>query len=97
MLPTVRIPRPVLVSVAFMAGLVVLIVWFGKFRPMGGENVTAGNAPMPVSAMVCGVPGALSVIFTEAVRTPVVVGEKVTVMPHVAPGASVAGQGLDSA
>src|ERR1022692_4469699 len=50
-LATVRIPRPVLVSAAFMAGLVVLIIWLGKVRPLG-ENVTAGNTPVPVSGSV---------------------------------------------
>src|ERR1017187_8131758 len=48
---TVRIPRPVFVRVAFMAGLVVLIIWLGKVRPLG-ENVTAGNTPVPVSGSV---------------------------------------------
>jgi hypothetical protein len=51
MLATVRIPRPVFVRVAFMAGLVVLIIWLGKVRPLG-ENVTAGNTPVPVSGSV---------------------------------------------
>jgi hypothetical protein len=51
MLATFRVPSPVFVSVAFMAGLVVLIVWFGKVR-LVGDNVVAGNTPVPVSGAI---------------------------------------------
>ena len=51
MLPTVRVPRPVLVSVTFLLPLVVKIVWSGKVR-LGGENVTAGDTPTPESGNV---------------------------------------------
>jgi hypothetical protein len=50
-LPTVRIPRPVLVSVTFLAALVVKIVWSGKVK-LAGENVTAGDTPTPESGSV---------------------------------------------
>ena len=47
MLPMVRMPRPVFVRVTFWAGLVVRIVWSGKVK-LVGENVTAGDTPVPV-------------------------------------------------
>jgi hypothetical protein len=50
----------------------------------------------PVSGMVCGLPGALSVIETEAVRTPLrAVGLNVTVIRQLAPDATVGGQLFD--
>jgi hypothetical protein len=48
MLPTVRMPRPVFVSVTFLAALVVKTVWSGKVK-LVGENVTAGDTPTPES------------------------------------------------
>jgi hypothetical protein len=51
MLPTVRIPRPVSVSVTFLAALVVKIVWSGKVRVVG-EKVTAVDTPTPESGSV---------------------------------------------
>jgi hypothetical protein len=38
--------------------------------------------PVPDSAIVCGVPGALSEIMTDEARGPVVAGAKVTLMLH---------------
>jgi hypothetical protein len=42
-----------------------------------------------VSATLCGLPVALSVIATEALRAPVAVGLKVTLIEQFAPAASV--------
>jgi hypothetical protein len=53
------------------------------------------NVPRPVSGTVCGLPGALSVIEIEAVRTPCAVGVKVTVMRQLTPDHTVGGQLLD--
>src|ERR1022692_1709520 len=91
MLPTVRIPRPVLVSVTFLAALAVKIVWSGKVK-LVGENVTAGDTPTPESGSVWGLPGALSVTEMEPVRVPVVLGVKVTLIVQLAPGFTVAPQ-----
>src|ERR1022692_605069 len=88
MLATVRIPRPVLVSVTFLAALVVKIVWSGKVK-LVGENVTAGDTPTPESGSVWGLPGALSVTETEPDRVPVVLGVKVTLIVQLAPGFTV--------
>jgi hypothetical protein len=44
--------------------------------------------PVPLSATVCGLPAALSVIFTDAVRLPVAEGAKVTLAVQLAPGAT---------
>jgi hypothetical protein len=55
-------------------------------------SVTAGAVPVPVSAAVCGLPDALSVIETLAERLPAEPGVKVTETVHVALAASVAGE-----
>jgi hypothetical protein len=44
--------------------------------------------PVPLSATVCGLPAALSSIFTDAVRLPAAEGLKVTLAVQLAPGAS---------
>src|SRR6516225_3423778 len=53
------------------------------------------KVPRPFRGTVCGLPGALSVIETDAVRTPCAVGLNVTVMRQLAPAARAAGQLLD--
>ena len=57
-----------------------------------GENVTAGKTPTPVSGTDCGLPGALSVTFTAALRFPVAAGVKVTLMLQLLFGGSDEGQ-----
>ena len=83
---------PVLVSVTFWGALVVPTCCWPKPR-LVGASVTAGAVatPVPLSATVCGVPGALSAMLTEAVRDPAAVGVKVAEMVQLFPGASVAG------
>jgi len=49
-----------------------------------GLNET-GNTPVPVVVTTCGLSGALSVITTDPVLVPVVVGVKVTEMVHFFP------------
>ena len=44
---------------------------------------------MPLSATVCGLPVALSVMLTLALRLPLALGVKVTLMVQEAPAASV--------
>src|SRR5258707_8197695 len=58
----VRGPVPVLVSVTVCAGLVVFSGWLPKVRLVGASPTAgAGFAPVPVSAMFCGLVLALSV------------------------------------
>ena len=46
---------------------------------------------MPVSDIVCGLPGAVSVILSEATRLPVAAGVRVTLMVVLLPGVTVIG------
>jgi hypothetical protein len=48
------------------------------------ESVAVGCVPVPLSAMVCGLPGALSPRESVPVRAPVAVGLKSTYMMQVA-------------
>ena len=52
-----------------------------------GDNCTM--VPTPLSATVCGLPVALSLMETLAVRLPRSFGVKVTLIVHVAPAARV--------
>src|SRR5688572_16699154 len=56
--------------------------------PGGGGAAT----PVPLSAEPCGLPAALDATLTAPLRTPSAVGVNVTLMMHVAVGASVAPQ-----
>ena len=49
-----------------------------------GERLTAAAVPLPERLTVCGLPLALSVMLTEAVRLPLAAGVKVTVMVQLA-------------
>src|SRR5215467_11794432 len=52
-----------------------------------GGGVTE-PVPVPVRGAVCGLPGALSVMVSAALRIPEAVGEKVTDMLQLVPGVS---------
>jgi hypothetical protein len=80
----VSLAVPVLLIVTVNGTLVVPITWLPKFR-LVGERLTVNVAPVPVRLMVCGLPAALSVIVTLAVRLPLAVGVKVTLMVQLAP------------
>jgi len=57
---------PVLVSVTVCAELVVPTAWLPKATLLG-LRLTAGKAaPVPVRLTLCGLPGALSVMVSEA-------------------------------
>jgi hypothetical protein len=67
---------------------------FGNAR-LVGVSVTTGNAPalpVPVRATECGLPFALSVTVTLAVRVPIAIGENVTAILQLKPAARVAAQ-----
>ena len=78
----------VFVMVTGWEALVVPTSWLLKVRlPL--ERVGADTIPVPVSPMVWGLPGALSVIVSEPVRLPVAVGVKVTSIVQLARVATV--------
>ena len=56
------------------------------------ENVTGGFSPVPLSAMVCGDPLAVSEMVTVAVAAPVAVGAKCPWIKQFAPAARVVPQ-----
>lgn len=60
----------------------------GQFAPVAAPSTK--SVPVPVSETVCGVPEALSVIVTEAMRLPVADGVNVTLIEQFALTASVA-------
>src|SRR3954447_1282442 len=76
-----------------------VVVWEALVVPMGcaanvrlaGVRLIAGAVPVPARATLCGLSEALSLIWTVAVRVPVVVGEKRTEMEQVAFGPRVEG------
>src|SRR5512146_843544 len=83
----VRVLLPMLVRVTFWAVLLVPTAWLVKVR-LAGDSVTVELTPVPVRLTVWGLPVALSAMLTEAVRVPVAVGVKVTLMGQLAPAAT---------
>ena len=57
-----------------------------------GERLTAGAVPVPVRLTLWGLPVALSVRVTAAVRVPPAVGVKVTLVVQLAPAATLEAQ-----
>jgi hypothetical protein len=73
---------PVLVSVTICAALVVFTCWLTNVK-LNDDRLTVGAGiavPVPLSVIVCGLPVALSVMVTAAVRVPSAVGANVTLM-----------------
>ena len=70
---------PVLLRVTACAVLVVPTDWLPKAR-LVGERLATGAVPVPERLTVCGLPLALSVMITEAVRLPLAAGLKVTLI-----------------
>jgi hypothetical protein len=87
MLLMVSAAVPVLVRVSVSAALFVPTVWLPKAIELL-ERLTAGVVPVPVSATVCGLFDALSVMVTVPETDPVAVGVKVTGMRQLPPAAS---------
>ena len=56
--------------------------------PVPGVPVAAVSVPVPDRLIVCGLPLALSVMRTEAVRRPLAEGLNVTLMVQLAPAAT---------
>ena len=82
-----------LVNVTFWPGLTVPTDWFVNARA-DVERLTAGMIPVPVSATVCGDPGALSLMVMFPVRLPATVGANATEMLQFAATARVTPQVL---
>jgi len=74
-----------LVSVIFFVALVVPMARVEKPR-LTGESFAV--VPVPLSAVFCGLPAALSATPNAAVRIPLAVGLKVSLMLQLAPGAN---------
>ena len=88
-LEIVRAPAPVFLSVTTCAADEEPTLVEAKVR-LVGERLTAGAPPpVPVSATVCGEPGAVSLNLRVAVKVPAAVGLKVNVVRQEAPAASV--------
>jgi len=79
MLETLSAAVPLLVRVAVSVPLVVLTASLPKAR-LVGERPAATVVPVPERLRDWGLPVALSVMLTEAVRLPLVVGSKVTLI-----------------
>ena len=81
---TVKVVVPTLVSVTIWAGLVAPMPTAPKFR-LEGESLAV--VPIPVRLTFCGLPAALSVTLSIAVRVPDAVGLNSTLMLQLAPAA----------
>lgn len=73
---------PTLVRVTVLAGLVTPVATEPKFRVVGASLAVV---PVPLSGTSCGLPVALSVMLTSALRAPEAVGLKSTLTVQVAP------------
>jgi hypothetical protein len=88
----VTFPLPVLVMVT-IPGWHFWFTWVsGKARELVESVICAPLIPVPLSATVCGLLAALSVMVTAPVRVPVAAGVKVTPKVQKAAGATEAGQ-----
>src|SRR5581483_7455502 len=82
-----RMAVPLLVIVTDIGALVLFNTVLGNVRDVA-DSVTAGAVAVPVSCMTCGLSAALLVSVIVPVLVPVVVGENVTLMLQLAPGAT---------
>jgi len=92
MLEMLREALPVLESVTVWGAVVKPMFSWPKLRPCG-ERLTAGaDTPVPVKLSVCGLPVALSVMVSEALREPVADGVNVTLIVQLAPAPTLVWQ-----
>ena len=78
---------PVLLRVTVCAVLVTSMGWLPKAR-LVAERLAKTAVPVPERLTVCGLPLALSVMLTEAVRLPLAEGVKVTLIVQLLPPAT---------
>ena len=76
-----------LFKVTLCAVLVLPTGWLPKAR-LVGERLTRAAVPVPERLTVCGLPLALSVMLSEAVRLPLAEGVNLTLIVQLAPAAS---------
>jgi hypothetical protein len=81
----VSVVVPTLVSVTVFAALIVPMATVPKLKLLGESFAVV---PIPLSGTCCGLPLALSVMLNAAVRVPVAVGLKVTLVVQLAPAAN---------
>jgi hypothetical protein len=86
-LPMVRLAFPVLFRVIVWPALVEPTFWLVNVKLVVVRPAT-GALPVPESEMLWGLPVALSVMLTDAVRGPEAVGVKVTLMEQLPPAAT---------
>ncbi len=79
--------EPTFVMVTPCEGLVVPTSWLPKVSEVG-ETLTVGATPVPLRPTVCGLPAALSLMLSVALRVPVAVGVKVTLIEQLPPVAT---------
>src|ERR1700682_2068234 len=86
-----RVPGPEFVSATLRGALVVQIIRAAKLN-LVAESISKGAppaTPVPLRVTWCGLPDALSTIAIAALRSPVAVGLKVTLMLQLPPAARV--------
>jgi len=81
----VSVVVPTFVSVTVLAAVVVPTVTEPKLKLVGESFAVV---PVPLSETVCGLPDALSVTLKAALRVPLAVGLKVTLIVQLALAAS---------
>ena len=87
MLEMLRLTFPVFESVTIWEALVVPTFWLLKLRE-DGVSVTIAAVPVPARPTFCGLPPALSVMYSDEPRVPVASGVNVTSIVQLAPTAS---------
>jgi hypothetical protein len=81
----VKVVLPPLVSDTVFARLLVPMSTVPKFRLVGESFAVV---PIPVRLTFCGLPAALSVTLSAAVRVPLAVGPNVTLIVQLPPAAN---------
>ena len=85
---------PVLATVTVWAAVVTFSVLLNDSAV--GVTLAAGLTPVPVNVTICGLVTSESVMVSVPVRTPVVVGRKLTLMRQLRPAFSVVPQLFES-
>jgi len=80
---------PVFERVTVCGALVVPMFCWLNVRLVAERLTTGIEAPVPAKLTVCGLPLALSVIVSDALREPAAVGVNVTLMVQLAPAKTV--------
>jgi len=95
MLEIMRLLVPELPTTTGVAVLGVFRLWLPKFKLAGVSVMTGAPVPVPVNDTICGLPVALSVTVSVAVRRPTPAGLKLTPIDVRPLGPTVSGSGAD--